>query len=144
MTAPVPDRTAEALSRIADARAGLQALAELVVDRPDIASAVISSVDHDWSPRVLVYVSDRTTGGTSIPEHIAGLADAAKRNGADIAPHHSDEYGGLNARFGPVTLHIYTQLDKVGAVATRTRSVQITDWQPDPLLAVFGRAEAAA
>jgi hypothetical protein len=144
MTAPATDRTAEALSRIAEARAGLQALAELVVDRPDIAGDVISNLAHNWSPRVLVYVSERTAGGRSIPEYIAGLAKAAKHNGADVAPHHSDKYAGLNARFGPVTLHIYTQLDKVGAVATRNRRVQITDWQPDPLLAAFGTAPAAA
>ena len=144
MTAPATDRTAEALSRIAEARAGLQALAELVVDRPDIAGAVISTLAHEWSPRVLVYVSDRVAGEMSIPEHIAGLGKAAKRNGADVTPHHGDEYGGLNAQFGPVTLHIYTQLDNVGAVATRTRSVQITDWQPDPLLAAFGTASIAA
>jgi len=143
MTAATPDRTAEALARIAEARAGLQALAELVVDRPDIAGNVIYSLTHEWSPRVLVYVSDRTTGTGSIPEHIADLAEAAKHNGADVTPHHNDTYAGLTARFGPVTLHIYTQLDAAGAVATRTRSVQITDWQPDPLLAAFQAAPAA-
>jgi hypothetical protein len=144
MIAPATDRTAEALARIAEARAGLQGLAELVMDRPDIASAVISTPTHNWSPRILVYVNDRIAGRESIPEHIAGLAKAAMQNGADIAPHHDDKHGGLDARFGPVTLHIYTQLDKVGAVATRTHSVQITDWQPDPLLAAFQPVPAAA
>lgn len=126
-----------ALARIEETIAGLRNLASLVTDRPEIAEAVNSDLDRQRSPRVLFYVSDRRADDTSIPEYIADLATAASDHGAEVSHCHDNDYGGINAQFGFVTLHIYAPLDAVGSVATRTRSVQITDWQPDPALAGF-------
>lgn len=130
------DRHVEtALARIDEAMAGLRRLADLVTDRPEIAESVSSGLDRERSPRILLYVNDRRANGASIPEYIAGVAAAASDHGAEVSRCHDNTWGGINARFGFVTLHAYAHLDEVGSVATRTRSVEVTDWQPDPALA---------
>lgn len=135
-TALVPNRDVEtALARIDEAIAGLRKLAGLVIDRPEVAESVNSGLERQRSPRILLYVNDRRAGDTSIPEYIAGMAAAATGHGADVSQCHDSNWGGINAQFGFVTLHVYADLAAVGSVATRTHTVQVTDWQPDPALA---------
>jgi hypothetical protein len=134
----VADRHVEtALAQIDEAIAGLRKLAELVTDRPEIAESVSSGLDRERSPRILLYVNDRRANGASIPEYIAGMGAAASDHGAEVSGCHDDTWGGINAQFGFVTLHVYAHLDEVGSVATHTRSVQVTEWQPDPALAAL-------
>jgi hypothetical protein len=132
---PAPSREVDtALARIEEAIAGLRKLANLVTDRPEVADAVNSGLDCERSLRVLLYASDRRAGDASVPAYIADLATAASNHGADVSMRHDSNYGGINAQFGFVTLYVYADLDAVGSIATRTHSVQVTDWQPDPAL----------
>jgi hypothetical protein len=133
---PVADWHVESAQvRIEEAVTGLRKLADLVADRPGIAEAVSAGLARRDSNRILLYVNDGRAGGVSIAEYIADVATAASRHGAEVCTFHSNGYGGINAHFGFVTLHVYAALADVGAVAIHTRSVQVTDWQPDPALA---------
>jgi hypothetical protein len=125
----------KALENISEAITGLRNLAALAADRPDVARAVNTHMTRE-PLRILLYVGERD-GQAGVPERIADTATAAAAHGAEISRHHADEYGGIDARFGHVQLHIYARLHDIGAVTTRTESVQITNWQPHPLLAAL-------
>lgn len=137
MPAPTADPVVDAaLERIRDTIAGLNDLAALAAERPEVARAVNTHLMRE-PLRILLYVGH--TGGeqAGVPERIAALAIAAAGHGARIIRHHTEEYAGIDARLGHVDLHIYAPVDAVGAVTTRTETVQVTDWQPHPLLAAL-------
>lgn len=135
-TAPAADPVVgAALGRIHEAIASLHDLAALVADCPEAAEAVNTHLMRE-PLRILVFVGDRHERA-GVPERVAALATAAAGHGAQISRHRTEDYGGVNARFGFVELHIYARLDSIGAVTTRVESVQVTDWQPHPLLAAL-------
>lgn len=124
-----------ALGRIREAIAGLHDLAALTADCPEIAQAVNTHMMRE-PMRILVYIGEQA-GQPRVPERIAALATAAAGHGAQISRHHGEEYGGIDAKLGHVQLHMYARLNTVGAVTTRVENVQVTDWQPHPLLAAL-------
>ncbi len=99
----------EALSRLNDAIEGLRNLRNLVLDRPDIAAAVIHDMADDHAPRVLVYVSDWVTKGKDIDGHIDGLGMAALERGATVNRTDDEKYRAITAQFGFLKLYVYTE-----------------------------------
>lgn len=124
---------AEALGRINVALDGLRNLARLVQARPDIARSIQL---HMYDINIALGTNYGIGGrDTSVPERIASLASDAADHGADVRQHQRAGHGGVMAQFGPVPLHVYATLDEVGQRTTRT--VEVTEWQPNPLLAAF-------
>lgn len=123
---------AEAIDRITNAVNGLSNLAELVRARPEMASRISLKV---WDINVAVgYPNDGEAA-----DRIASLAEAAKPYADTVEIWHNNDYGGVEAMFGPIPLHIYAPLDHVGGVVKR----KAVDWRPDARLAGYAPAKTS-
>ena len=99
----------QALARLNDAIDGLRALRNLVLDRPDIAHVVSRDLADDVrAPRILHYVNEWVAGTTDIDGYVTALASAALDHGATVSREDSEKWCGIDARFGFMKLHIYT------------------------------------
>ncbi|GGM64317.1 hypothetical protein GCM10012275_38600 [Longimycelium tulufanense] len=133
--------------------AGLRALADLIEDNPALAERLRYSLERIISPLF--------SGENDHKALLAAFARAGKRHGAQITKDSDGKYFGVNLTWGPVTLYVYAERERVcervvvgtetvteevpdpevvaaAPTVTRTRTVEQVEWRCTPLLAENG------
>lgn len=100
----------EVQTRIRESIQGLEQLARLVTERPDIASGVVADLRPVRLNRLLVYVGAHSSENATVPDYMACLGMDAVRHGARVRREQTDRWAALLASFGLFELYIYTDL----------------------------------
>lgn len=115
------------VERAAATAAGLLDLAAMLTEHPRLATKLCSAL----SRLLVAVVSDDAR------EQVCRFAQAGLASGATVTEHDNGKYAGVDVAFGPVTLHVYADVEKVHDVT------RIVEYTPRSILAEIANEAAA-